>query len=125
MKTANYTPKQEVSWCKTVIRNNARNLRKQHLRWRRDVLILNTEDEHGEEIQNRVPAAFTENEFNEVEWKITLNEVLSPSEQCVITKLYLDDASQRTTAKHCRLSQSRVSRIKQQALQKLRKAMVK
>ncbi len=103
-----YSPRQKSAWCKTVIRNCARNLRKKRSRWNRDLLILNTQDEYGEEVQDKLPAQFAEYEFSHIEWNLMLNEVLTSTEQCVINGLYIADHSQRDIAKQCFLSQSRV-----------------
>lgn len=124
MEPKRYGPKQEVSWCKTIIKNSASNLRKQYERWRREVLILNSENQRGEEIQGTIPDILSENSLNEVEWNITLDQILSQQEKCVIAKLYMDNTSQRIAARACELSQPKVSRIKQGALKKLREGMI-
>lgn len=120
-----YSPRQQSVWCKTVIRNTASKLRRKHRRWAKDRPILNLQDENGEEYQNRIVAQEGTYGFEHIEWNILLEEVLTLTERCVIQGLYMADESQRDVAKTCLLSQSGVSRTKQQALQKLKRAMIR
>lgn len=125
MGQVSYNPRQQSVWCKTVIRNTASKLRRKHRRWAKDKPVLNLQDENGEEYQNHIVSQAGTYGFEHVEWNILLEEVLTPSERCVIQSVYMADQSQRDVAKACLLSQSGVSRTKQQALQKLRRAMIR
>lgn len=125
MGQVSYSPRQQSVWCKTVIRNTASKLRRKHQRWAKDKPILNLRDENGEEYQNRIVSQTGNDDFEHVEWNVMMKEVLTPSERCVIQSVYMADKSQRDVAKTCLLSQSGVSRTKQQALQKLRRAMIR
>lgn len=124
MGQVSYSPRQQSVWCKTVIRNTASKLRRKHRRWAKDKLILNLQDENGEEYQNHIASQAGTYDFEHVEWNIMLEEMLTLTERCVIQGVYMDDQSQRDVAKACLLSQSGVSRTKQQALKKLRRAMI-
>lgn len=125
MGQVSYSPRQQSAWCKTVIRNTASKLQRKHRRWAKDMLILNLQDENGEEYQNSIAGQSGTHDLEHVEWNIMLKEVLTPSERCVIQGVYMADESQRDVAKACLMSQAGVSRTKRQALQKLRRAMIR
>ena len=118
-----YTPEQEIAWCKTVIHHAAVTLQRRYWRWARDELILNSVNEQGEEFQEQISDAANSSVFDKVEWNVILLSALNSVEWCLITGLYMSGLTQRNAANQCALSQSGVSRVHRQALQKLRREM--
>lgn len=115
-----YTPEQIAQWGRMVIYQVSVSLYRQHRRWTRDELGSMQDIRVSASTQNlRVPG----DSYNDVEWHLLLDTVLSNEAACVIEALYFRDQSQRQAAHACGMSQSTVHRIHRRALGTLRRVL--
>ncbi len=118
--TVSYTPEQIAQWGRMVIYQASVSLYRQHRRWTRDELGSMQDIRASASTKNlRIPW----DSYNDVEWHLLLDTVLSNEAACVIEALYFRDQSQRQAAHACGMSQSTVHRIHRRALATLRRAL--
>lgn len=118
------TPEEMRRWLIKVIYAKAADYHRKARRLRQhEELTLNSEDERGNEWIERVSAPSAAKEFSEAEVHMWLDS-LPKQERDVLIELMVRDQTEQEVAKEMGISRQSVSRLKRQAIQRLRDEMV-
>jgi len=124
MRRVPQTPEEMRNWLIKVIYAKAADYHRKTKRLRQhEELILNSEDERGHELIDRVPSPSSAEDFSDVEVHLWLDS-LPEQERDVLIGLILRDQTEQEVAREIGISRQSVSRLKQQAIQRLRDEMV-
>lgn len=120
MKSKPQTSVEMRKWLRTVLRAKKADYLRQMVRLHRhELLTLNVEDAEGYEPMDSLPSPSSEEAFGEVE-VLMLLDALNPREREVMTKLVIEGKREQEIAIEMDLSQQTVSRIKRQAVSRIR-----
>ena len=124
MRRVPQTPEEMRSWLIKVIYAKAADYHRKARRLRQhEELILNSEDERGRELIDRVSSTSSAEDFSNVEVHLWLDS-LPEQERDVLIGLILRDQTEQEVAREMGISRQSVSRHKQRAIQRLRDEMV-
>ncbi len=122
MGKVHFNTGQAVNWCLSIIKHEAITQKLRFSRWERDILLLNSVTETGNEHVESVPSPDAEDAFCKCEFMLWLNS-LPEIQATVLYELYVLDKTEQEVANGLSISRQKVNRLKHRALSTLRKEL--
>lgn len=111
---------QGLQWCIAVIHNQALNSKRRYSRWSRESLALSQINENDMGFKDTIPSSQSLTDFSELEVILWIR-TLPDTQYEIIRGLYVEGLTQKEMANRLKMSQQHVCRLKNRALQSLRR----